>query len=452
MKMRFWSSILFLFLAISILGACASRKEPGGAQHSTFSKNIADVQEFPQDLNFYASELDAGKNILDAAEQSYLARKFAAKFFAPWQMSCTSISRRDMAAPLRKASGFKYDDIRWTQAEWDEIASNASPSSFPTLARHAITLRNTNLREIPTAIAKFSEPTFDVAINPFDYFQYSLLPPGTPLLVAHTSLDGQWAYVECPVAGGWIQSTDMAFVDEIFKNRWQSGELAALIRDNVNLSGTDAISQDRGGIGTVLPLVRANGKTVDVLVPVRDGKSAYIKEISLDKSVAVKMPFPLTPRNIAGVGNVMLGQSYGWGGMLERRDCSALIRDLFTPFGLWLPRNSRFQARSGVIISLEGLDLKDKEKLILSRGVPFLSLVGMRGHICLYVGKYKCRPAIFHNVWGIRVEEGGNDDARNVIGKAVVTSITPGRELENLYRPITFVDRLRTLTTLGKNN
>ncbi len=65
-------------------------------------------------------------------------------------------------------------------------------------------------------------------------------------------------------------------------------------------------------------------------------------------------------------------------------------------------------------------------------------------------GKYDGEAAIFHNVWGLRIVENGNDDARLVVGKAVVTSITPGMEIRNLYRPVTFVDRLRSLTILKK--
>ena len=65
-------------------------------------------------------------------------------------------------------------------------------------------------------------------------------------------------------------------------------------------------------------------------------------------------------------------------------------------------------------------------------------------------GKIRWRSSHFHNVWGLRIVENGNDDARLVVGKAVVTSITPGMEIRNLYRPVTFVDRLRSLTILKK--
>jgi hypothetical protein len=143
-----------------------------------------------------------------------------------------------------------------------------------------------------------------------------------------------------------------------------------------------------------------------------------------------------------------MSQHYGWGGMFGNRDCSALTRDILTPFGLWLPRNSAAQSRRGAVQSLDGMLPRDKESFILANGTPFASLVGARGHIMLYVGKYKERAAVFHNIWGIRVVEGVDDNARFVIGRAVVTSITPGLELKNLYRNATLGERVRSLTTL----
>ena len=174
---------------------------------------------------------------------------------------------------------------------------------------------------------------------------------------------------------------------------------------------------------------------------------AQLAPASLTTADAVPWPLRMTPGNVAKVGNFMIGQPYGWGGMFGDRDCSALTRELLATFGIWLPRNSVSQARTGSIIMIEGMPTETKEDQIMRNGVPFLSLVGMRGHIMLYVGKYNGRPVIFHNVWGVRTVEGSDTDRRFVIGRAVVTSITPGAELKNLYRTTTFADRLRTLST-----
>lgn len=59
--------------------------------------------------------------------------------------------------------------------------------------------------------------------------------------------------------------------------------------------------------------------------------------VRVSSSDAVRKPIPLTARAAAEIGNRMMGQPYGWGGYLFNRDCSLAMRDLFVPFGVWLP-------------------------------------------------------------------------------------------------------------------
>ena len=363
-------------------------------------------------------------------------------------MRKTSIRKRDVEIYFRKAKGYKYGDVRWTQDEWDAMRANAGLKSFPNTAMYGITVRNADLREMPSHTPRFSEPTPDPRINPFDYFQYSLLPVGTPVFIAHTSRDGNWYYVETPVAARWVDANDIGIVDEAFEASYKTGSYVAVLRDNVPLPGSLA---GQVNIGTVLPLApsQSDNTRLAVLVPVKNGSRANVVTLTLAHEDAAIKPLPMTPAQVALIGNVMMGQRYGWGGMFGDRDCSALTRELLTPFGIWLPRNSLSQARSGRRIMLDGMSIKEKEKAILRDGVPFLTLVWLRGHIMLYVGPYKGRPAIFHNVWGVRTVEGASDNERFVIGRAVVSSITPGSELRNLYRTTTFGDRVNSITVLG---
>lgn len=446
-----------ILLCLLLLAACGGRQVPTReGDLPPWMGTLADLRHFPQDLQVYARAAGADRLLLSPDEQAAEAARFTRIFFGPWGMRKTSLRQRDVAAIFRKARGFRQDDIRWSQTEWDAMSRNAHLRSFPSRARPAITVRNADLREMPTSQPRFSEPTPDPRANPFDYFQYSLLPVGTPVLVAHTSRDGRWHFVESPVAGGWVAAEDIALADEDFMRTYRNGRYAALLRDRTDLPLTarHGSSHENGPaiqahIGALLPLLGENAQGgLDVLIPLKgaDGM-ARAAAVSLPSGHAAPMPLPLTPGNVAMVGNVMMGQRYGWGGMFGDRDCSALTRELLTPFGLWLPRNSGAQARLGAVLPLEGMSVKEKEARILEYGVPFLSLVGMRGHITLYVGKYKGRAAIFHNVWGVRTIEQGNDNARFIVGRAVVTSITPGVELKNLYRDVTFADRLRTLST-----
>lgn len=441
--------LLFLILAL-LLPACAKKASRQPAPSVQEEETLQDLRDFPQNLEVYAKRAGSDRHILSAQRQEELSRIFLNIFFGPWQMRKSSIRKGEVAGSFSHARGYKDASRVWTQEEWNGMYRNADLASYPNRNMAAISLRNTDLRELPTHERRFSEPTPHVKDNPFDYFQYALLPIGTPLLVVHGSLDGRWFYVECPVAGGWVDAADVAFVDDSFKNLWRSGQYAALVQDKVNIPGTGAAGGDSlAGIGAVLPAARGwLNSSPKVLVPIK-GKNgmADSAEVDLPANSAAIMPLALTPQNVAKIGNLLMGQPYGWGSMMGLRDCSAMIRDLMTPFGIWLPRNSAAQARRGSVISLSGKSASEKASTILRSGVPFLSLVGLKGHISLYVGEWNGKPAIFHNAWGLRVIRNGNDDDRFVIGRAVVTSISPGMELQNLYRPVTFVDRIRSLST-----
>lgn len=439
-------ALFFICLALS---ACARKPAPTPSPAPESQLEIQDIKNFPQNLEVYAAQAGADRRLVSAQVQEEMFHKFINIFFGPWSARKTSIRKGEVSSLFGRARGWKNSSDVWTQAEWDAMRANADLASFPNRNRSAITLRDTDLRELPTHTPRFTEPTPHVKDNPFDYFQYSLLSAGMPLLIAHTSLDGRWHYVECPIAGGWVDAADVAYVDDAFKSLWRGGRYTALIKDKVILPGTGPDGKDSlAGIGTVLPAASGwTNSSPKVLLPVK-GRNGFADsaEADLAPGSAVIMPMALTPANAAKVGNVMMGQSYGWGGMLGLRDCSAMTRDILTPFGVWLPRNSAAQARRGSVIPLTGMSAAEKESVILRSGVPFLSLVGLKGHIALYVGKWKGKPAIFHNTWGVRIVKNGDDNERFVIGRAVVTSISPGIELQNLYRPKTFVDRLRALT------
>ncbi|GFH62793.1 MAG: putative cell wall-associated hydrolases [Candidatus Desulfovibrio kirbyi] len=435
-------------VCLAALAACGKQTLPDRAL-SPWMGTVDDIRAFPQDLTVYAAAIGADRPLLNAREQATQDARFDRLFFAPWDMQKIPARRKDIAEIFHRPRGYRQGGARWTRAQWDSITTNANLAAFPSRAQPAITLRTTDLREMPTHEPRFSRPTPNPHADPFDYFQYSLLPPGTPLLIGHTSRDGRWHFVETPAVGGWVDADDVGLVDDAFKRTWRVGRYAALVRDGVVLSEISGKNgRQEAGIGTILPL---SGQTaLQVLAPRKAaGGMAEITHATLAPGDAVVKPMPLTAGNIARVGNDMMGQPYGWGGMFSNRDCSALTRDLFTPFGVWLPRNSSAQARFGLVRSLDALDSKEKESALLADGAPFLSLVGMRGHIALYLGNYKNRALVFHNIWGLRVVEDGNDNSRFVLGRAVVTSITPGRELKNLYHGAVFADRIRTLSTLA---
>lgn len=439
------SSVLRLLLCLCLLlGAGCARTPSLPDRFVPGPKDIRDLSVFPQDLAPFAKA--AGRApLLSAQEQEAQAARFRGIHFAPWHRDSFGERRKDVASSLRRPWGWRFER-RWTQEEWADLVANADMASFPSRLEPAVTIRPTNLRGIPTHLPLFDKPTREVRDNPFDLNQYSLLPIGTPLLIGHRSRDGKWLYVATPAVSGWMDADAAAPADAAFRERFEKSRLTAFLRDKIALGPTSGTA----GIGVILPLI-SGGSGRTVLVPHRgaDGSAAW-RELALASGDVDAWPLRMTPAAAARIGNALMGQPYGWGGMFGERDCSAMTRDFLSSFGIWLPRNSSAQARSGVIIPLDDLSIPEKEKVILERGRPFLSLLWLRGHITLYVGGHGGRPAIFHNAWGVRTVDGDDDNARHVIGRAVVTSITPGIELPNLYRKATFGDHIKRLVILPR--
>ncbi len=96
----------------------------------------------------------------------------------------------------------------------------------------------------------------------------------------------------------------------------------------------------------------------------------------------------MTAANVARVAMELSGEPYGWGGILMNRDFGDDPGDLFAPFGVWLPRNSFEQAEQGAL-SIWAICRKPKRKHPDSGGgVPFATLLWLRGHIMLYIGSF----------------------------------------------------------------
>lgn len=98
---------------------------------------------------------------------------------------------------------------------------------------------------------------------------------------------------------------------------------------------------------------------------------------------------PLSRRALLEAAFAFLGGKYGWAGRGGGHDCSRFLLDLFSQFGIELPRHSGRQAFAGTFsIDVSTLD-NNQEKLLLieasaRRGIVLLQLPG---HIMLYLGK-----------------------------------------------------------------
>lgn len=423
-------AILPLLLCLLLLFGCVGRRP----LPPTDDGDIRDVLTLPQNASAYLDPLTADLPLVPAGAQEESARRFVAAWFAPWNATAPRHSREDALWGLRAfAPGATWGFNRRLvpAAELDALKANANADAYPSLVRPGIAVRNLSLRVLPTDEPLFQDFAKAGQGFPFDLNQNTLAWDQTPLLAVHESADRAWLLVETPTAAGWVPARDVALCEPGFPRLFAGLRLAAVVREGLPLADPYGRFRLLARLGMVLPLIGSDSGGRDVLLADRGLHGEAVPLFArLAPDEAAPLPLPLTPRAVAGLADQLLGQPYGWGGLYGARDCSSTLQDLFTPFGLLLPRNSAAQSRAGAAVDLKDLAPAAKEAAIAEHGAPFLSLLHRPGHVLLYLGQRGGRAVALHTVWGVRTTDfSGPTPGRKVVGRTVITTLAPGREL-----------------------
>lgn len=449
MKVSLTTAWVWFFISILFLLTSCAPKQPG---------MVRDIHAFPQDAAYYIDD-DPGRMLINAEKQAELYQQFLKMFYMPWNRVAPKFTASEVFWGLDLYGAreiYSENKLPFLPGWIEEMEQKSDIPAYPSLHIPAISVTHASMRVLPTQRPVFYNPQRPGEGFPFDYMQNTLLPAGTPLLITHVSRDRRWALTETDFAAGWIRWNDLAVVDEGFKRMYQDKPLLGFVSDDVPVAREDGMFAVSGRVGMALPLALEQGDTDfwRVLVPVRDHLGqAKVISARVSKSNVKEMPFSPSQKNFAGILNSMMGQAYGWGGLFENRDCSALIKDALAGFGFFLPRNSRGQARAGHSISLEGLSGQQKKDMITAHGKPWLTILYMPGHVMLYIGQDPVTgsPTVYHSMWGLRTWRPFREDGRWIIGRTVITSLEPGREMHMLARPGgLLVERLSTMVLLSE--
>jgi len=404
---------------------------------------IADLERMPQDAEAYVTQ---GGQPLTAVAPPEREEAFRRYWFAPWKRTepstCTPEEMFWAAESFLNKPVYGPNLLRWKKDSLDVLVANARVPEYPSLSGRGLLTRHADLRALPTRDPVFY--SFEQAGEgyPFDNNQNSIAWAGTPVFVTHRSSDGRFLAVETPFTCGWVEAGSVVLLGEEDRASYSARPLRAVVQDQIALSDANGGFLLEGRIGMVL----AESDDGGVLCPRDDGSFAQA-----DPGATARMPFDLSEHAAAGLINEILGQPYGWGGVGGYRDCSAAQLDLFMAFGIGLPRNAGAQARSAPEIDMEDLANEEKKSLIAEQGQPFRTMLNIPGHNMLYIGIHEGEPAAFHAVWGIRTESSnGESQGRNVIGRAVITSLEPGIELPDVSPTKgNLLSRIRSMTILG---
>ena len=296
--------------------------------------------------------------------------------------------------------------------------------------KYGVAVNRTAFRGLPTDMMILDEET---DYN-FDYLYQSSINVNDPLIIKSVSADGDFYYCIGTCLRGWVPAEDVAICEN--KQEWidawdfDSSETLVIYGDRVTTETTrvDAeVSKRALGMGTVLRLVPQEewGTTINnrsayynhvVWMPVREDDGTYRKGMALISlhAKASEGYLPLTYKNISEVAFSMLGNTYGWGGMLQSNDCSGYVKDIYRCFGIITGSNTTTQANIPVKkYDVRSFTTEERKKLL--DNLPLGSVLIWSGHEMLYLGSENGNYYVINSVSSVKRPDGKGYRVRNVI-------------------------------------
>lgn len=396
--------------------------------------------------------------LIQINEQKKLSRNYLKKYFSPWdkshlkQFSKIHTAENTLMNDYIHHPGYGINHLPNSKKWLESIIHNTDMQHFPNAHINVISVMRVNLRNLPTAQPLFGDINKPGEGYPFDYLEATSIAPNTPAMIVQKSHDGAWSFVVTDNTYGWAPTHAFAIVTKQFIHQWKTKNYIALTKNNTPITDASGLVRFRAGIGKIFPrITNHNNQFYSVLFAVaNDDQQAVIKETKLRASSATPWPMPLTQHNIATIMNAMIGVKYGWGGISNDSDCTLTTMNLFSTFGIWLPRNSISQITVRHAINLNHLSANEKINKITTRGIPFLTLlhISKPGHIMVYLGKKQGRVYIFQTIWGIDTDHIFGDGGRAILGGTVITPIDLGKRDFNVRQ--TLLDQINEMTIITK--
>ena len=425
--MKYLIGVLFV---VFVFG-CAQKSQPKVSNDVHSSLNIQektvvyihDLVIFPQTSEAYIKNLNIKNTKL--SQSSY-----EKNYFRVWN-EIPKDSSKDVMWPFYsyKAGNSYGENLQLIdESFFIHMKKNANFDTYKSVNKNALTLKHLDIRAFPTSKPLFRDFSLAGEGFPFDYMQNSTISANKPVFISHYSKDKEWTYIFTSFTGGWVKSDKLVIIEKKYTSLWQKAEQIFLTKDNIPIYDENNIFLFKSRVGMMLPLI-GEDKDNYIVLSVSSYKNSQpnYQKSKISKKISHKGIINFSKSNLKSIIDEVSKSKYGWGGMFGQRDCSSILRDLFAPYGIWLPRNSYQQSKVGKVIVFDGMSDVAKIKLIKEKAIPFKTLLYKKGHIVLYVGTYNDEVIIFHNAWGIKTNKDGVE-GRIVIGKAIFSSLQLGKK------------------------
>ncbi|MFT7859629.1 MAG: SH3 domain-containing protein [Sulfurimonas sp.] len=434
---------IYLVVLGIVLSACSHT--PTASQINKkmpLEEKVQDLETIPQDPSYYSADIKA----------QYLGEieEFAKHYFRVWDIAQISVTKEEASWAYVYDNNNSYTYTLQTIDDdfFEQLKQESNLEKFATLNQQGVSLRLLDLRALPTDKPIFLDPAKAGEGYPFDYLQNSSLAANKPILISHYSKDKKWAFIECSFGFGWVKSKDIVTIAPHYTAQWKEAEQIFFTKENQPVYDQQGNFLFYSRVGMVLPLIQEdkNSFTVLAIGKTEDGTARFLHS-KISKDIAHKGVLQFNSANVTQVMGELQKGRYGWGGIYGQRDCSSTLRDLFTPFGVWLPRNSSVQSSVGSVVDLEELQPEDKLAKIQQEAIPFQTLLYKQGHIGLYVGDFENQVIMFQNVWGVKTKK-DNIEGRFLISGPIFSTLEVGKNLSDYDPEASMLYKLKSINIL----
>lgn len=354
---------------------------------------------------------------------------------------------------------FDEHDMPIAASTLNGIASSIALEKIPAnvTARYGLTVHRVSLRNFPTRLRAFPGK----GLQDFEVFQESTLFPGDPVVIVHTSLDGEWHFIVSPRYAAWVERSAIAegSRDEVLAYV-QKAPYRVVTGDKVRTVYTPEapeVSELQLDMGTRIPLAQlppdqpVNGQgpyvswTLELPVRTADGSLRFQPALLQRNADSSSQYLPLTQANLIRQAFKFLGERYGWGHLYNGRDCSGFVSDVYRSMGVQLPRNTGDQAKSPVL-HYRAFTAKDDHdaRMKAIADAKTGDLIYIPGHVMMFLGRVNGQPYVIHDVGGLVFRD---DSGKMRWTKTNEVSVTPLLPLL-INEKLSYVDAMTSMVRI----
>lgn len=404
----------------------------------SYTQSLVDTQYQKMRLKeFYNHTFESGKSGLSPWSQEYVTHLLNQSLeLHNQQKGLVEHFSNDNkeAKKIGHGENFRPHTPSWINTISNNMNLEQFSASFHfTPKNRGILVQNTYARALPTLEPHFYHHELPGEGYPFDNLQMSSLWVGTPVYVVGQTRDKQWSFIISPAVHAWIPTETIARTNQKFVSRWQVAakhKLAAILKTETTITDTyNKNYQLKAYVGSVFPMITRQQTRTLIMLPIKDLQgNAVIRRALLNNESISAMPLAATPENFVKLIKTLQNRPYGWGGLYFYNDCSSELKNLYTPFGIWLPRHSSDQTKSGKMVNKNDVTPKERIEYLTEKGRPFFTFIYNTKHVFMYLGnvnyvdkkndnKLKLVPLTYQNIWGLKPLDASR---RAIIGQSVI--------------------------------